>query len=26
LIADTPAAGFLPKTALSAVAIADLVG
>jgi two-component system, NarL family, nitrate/nitrite response regulator NarL len=26
LIADSPAVGFLPKTALSAVAIGDLVG
>jgi two-component system nitrate/nitrite response regulator NarL len=26
LIADTPAVGFLPKTALSAAAIADLLG
>jgi DNA-binding NarL/FixJ family response regulator len=26
LIADSPAVGFLPKSALSAVAIADLVG
>jgi DNA-binding NarL/FixJ family response regulator len=26
LVADTPAAGFLPKTALSAAAIAELLG